>query len=202
MYIRRTHSSNSATGERYATHRLVQSERVGGRVRQLTLLNLGRHFALPPEEWPALCARLEELRRGQGALLASAGPVEREAQRLFARLLARQGVTPPATSRTAGGDVQAVDIDSLELSRPRSVGVESVALWAMAEVNFVELLQDLGLSGPQRALIVGAIIGRMAAPARNGRPTAGWASAVGWGNCWSSTSRPPPWRRSTGPRTC
>ena len=140
MYIRRTHSSNSATGERYATHRLVPSERVGGRVRQLTLLNLGRHFALPPEEWPALCARLEELRSGQGALLASAGPVEREAQRLFARLLARQGVTPPATSRTAGGDVQAVDIDSLELSRPRSVGVESVALWAMAEVRFVERL--------------------------------------------------------------
>jgi transposase len=32
------------------------------------------------------------------------------------------------------------------------------------EVNFVALLQDLGLSGPQRALIVGAIIGRMAAP--------------------------------------
>ena len=42
--------------------------------------------------------------------------------------------------------------------------MESVALWAMAEVNFVELLQDLGLSGPQRALIVGAIIGRLAAP--------------------------------------
>jgi hypothetical protein len=163
MYIRRTHTSNSATGERYTTHRLVQSERVGGRVRQVTLLNLGRHFALPPEEWPALCARLDELRRGQGALLISAGPVEREAQRLFARLLARQGVAPQ-TGGPAGGDVQAVDVDSLELSRPRSVGVESVALWAMAEVRFVELLQGLGLSGPQRALIVGAVVGRMAAP--------------------------------------
>ena len=164
MYIRRTHTSNSATGETYTTHRLVQSERVGGRVRQLTLLNLGRHFALPREEWPALCARLDELRCGQGALLASAGPVEREAQRLFARLLARQGVAPHPVSHPAGGDVQAVDVDSLELSRPRSVGVESVALWAMTEVNFLELLQDLGLSAPQRALIVGAIIGRMAAP--------------------------------------
>jgi hypothetical protein len=70
MYIRRTHTSNSATGERYTTHRLVQSERVGGRVRQVTLLNLGRQFTLPQEEWPALCARLEELRSGQGALLA------------------------------------------------------------------------------------------------------------------------------------
>jgi len=61
MYIRRTHTTNSATGERYTTHRLVQSERVGGRVRQVTLLNLGRQFTLPQEEWPALCARLEEL---------------------------------------------------------------------------------------------------------------------------------------------
>jgi hypothetical protein len=103
MYIRRTPTSNSATGERYTTHRLVQSERVGGRVRQVTLLNLGRHFALPPEEWPALCARLEELRRGQCALLAGSGPVEREAQRLFARLLARQGVAPPTGGPAGGG---------------------------------------------------------------------------------------------------
>ena len=201
MYIRRTPTSNSATGERYTTHRLVQSERVGGRVRQVTLLNLGRHFALPPEEWPALCARLEELRRGQCALLAGSGPVEREAQRLFARLLARQGEAPP-TGGPAGGDVQAVDVDSLELSRPRSVGVESVALWAMAQVQFVEQLQQVGLSGPQRALIIGAIIGRRPFPARNGRPTAGWVSAVGWGNCWRSISKPSLWHRSTARRTC
>ena len=58
MYIRRTHTSNSATGERYTTHRLVQSERRGGRVRQVTLLNLGRHFALPPEAWPP-CVRID-----------------------------------------------------------------------------------------------------------------------------------------------
>ena len=164
MYIRRTHTTNSATGERYTTHRLVQSERVGGRVRQVTLLNLGRQFTLSQEEWPALCARLDELRSGQGALLTGSGPVEREAQRLFARLLARQGVAPPTAGGTDGGDVQAVDVDSLELSRPRSVGVESVALWAMAEVSFIALLEHLGLSGPQRALIVGAIIGRMAVP--------------------------------------
>jgi len=73
MYIRRTHTTNSATGERYTTHR------VGGRVRQVTLLNLGRRFTLPEEEWPALCARLDELRSGQGALLTGAGSVEREA---------------------------------------------------------------------------------------------------------------------------
>ena len=46
MYIRRTHTNNSITGERYFTYRLVKSERVGGSTRQSTLLNLGRHFAI------------------------------------------------------------------------------------------------------------------------------------------------------------
>jgi hypothetical protein len=166
MYIRRTQTRNSATGEAYYTHRLVQSVRVGSQVRQTTLLNLGRHFAPAQEEWPALCARLEELRSGQGALLGGVGSmrVEREAQRLFARWLARQPVAATTASAPSTPDVQAIDVDSVELSRPRTVGVESVGLWAMAEVDFVGLLQALGLTGPQRALIVGAIIGRMAAP--------------------------------------
>lgn len=167
MYIRRTQTRNSATGEAYYTHRLVQSVRVGSQVRQTTLLNLGRHFALAPEEWPALCARLEELLSGQGALLGGMGSVrvEREAERLAARWLARQPAPAAANaSAVRAPDVQAVDVDSLALSRPRTVGVEAVGLWAMAEVDFVGLLQALGLTGPQRALIVGAIIGRMAAP--------------------------------------
>jgi Transposase DDE domain len=166
MYIRRTQTRHSATGEAYYTQRLVQSVRVGSQVRQTTLLNLGRHFALAQEEWPALCARLEELRSGQGALLGGVGSmrVEREAQRLFARLLARQPVAATTASAASTPDVQAIDVDSVELSRPRTVGVESVGLWAMAEVDFIGLLQALGLTGPQRALIVGAISGRMAAP--------------------------------------
>ncbi len=131
------------------------------------MLNLGQHFALAQEEWPALCARLEELRHGQGALLGGVGLalVERDAQRLCALLSARQPVTATTvpTAPVAAFALQVVDIDTLELSRARTVGVESVALWALAEVAFVPLLQDLGLSGPQRALIVGALIGRMAA---------------------------------------
>ncbi len=43
-----------------------------------------------------------------------------------------------------------VDVDSLELVRPRSVGVEHVALWAMRQLRPPSLLEELGLSGPQR----------------------------------------------------
>ena len=36
--------------------------------------------------------------------------------------------------------MQAVDVNSLEWVRPRSVAVEPIGLWAMRQVSFVELL--------------------------------------------------------------
>ena len=168
MYIRRTQTRNTSTGERYFTHRLVRSERVGARVRQVTLLNLGRHFAVPQADWPGLCARVEELLSGQASLLggASALSVEREAQRIAALLLARQGVSSaaPAAPGAALAAAEPVLVDSLTLHRPRTVGVEAVGLWAMDQVQFIALLTELGLSGPQRAAVLGVILGRMAAP--------------------------------------
>ena len=179
MYVRRTQTRSTATGETYFTHRLVRSERHGRKVRAVTVLNLGRHFPVPQEHWPALCARIEELVYGQQALLPMDSPpsVEVAAQRYAALLLARQGehqaAAAEATTTAVSADVQSVDVDSLELTRPRSVGVEQVALWAMQAVGFIELLMGLGLSGPLRSLILGVIIGRMAHPASE-RATRRW----------------------------
>jgi hypothetical protein len=189
MYIRRTQTRNRATGEAYHTHRLVRSTRVGGKVRQVTLLNLGRHFAVAPGDWPTLCVRLEELLSGQGVLLEGtlAPALEREAQRIGAQLLARHPVTaaaptPDAVPAPAAAPLlETIEVDSLLLSRPRSVGVEAVALWAMAQVAFVPLLETLGLNGPTRTAIVGAVIARMAAPGSE-RETRRWlieASGLG-----------------------
>ncbi|MDD2740947.1 MAG: hypothetical protein PHV02_01615 [Rhodocyclaceae bacterium] len=47
MFIRTTRTRNSTTGETYITLRLVESRRVGGKVRQVTRLNLGRQFTFP-----------------------------------------------------------------------------------------------------------------------------------------------------------
>lgn len=168
MYIRRTQTRNTTTGERYCTHRLVRSERTAeGKVRQVTVLNLGRHFAIEQEHWPLLCARLEQLLSGQPQLLAVDCPaaVEREAQRCAARCLAQQGQNlQEASGAGAAADVQAVDVESLQLLRPRTVGVEQVGLWAMEQVGFIELLEELGFNGPQRSAVLGSVIGRMAAP--------------------------------------
>ena len=169
MFIRRTQTRNASSGERYHTYRLVRSERIGGKVKQLTLLNLGRHFDVDQAHWPTLCTRLEELLGGQADLVPRDGTasVERHAQRIAAQLVARGQGNPsqsPAPEGAPGGDVQSVDVDSMALVRPRSVGVEAAALWAMQQVDFQALLREQGFTGPQRAAALGSIIGRMAAP--------------------------------------
>lgn len=162
MYIRRTLTRSLPTGEQYYSHRLVRSERIGGRVRQVTLLNLGQNFLVAPNQWEALCARIEEVLGGHmaaGALMGDPA-VEREAQRLAALLLTRQArVLPLGFAQTS----EPLDLASLELARARSVGVELVALWAVRELRLSELFEGVGMSRRQVSATVGMIVGQMAA---------------------------------------
>ena len=171
MFVRRTQTRATANGERYFTHRLVCSQRNGARVRQRTLLNLGRHFAVPPSDWRLLCSRVEQILSSQHALPLADVPreIEREANCIAAQLLARQvalpgAEKPPEDATDSDQDLRTIDIDSLELLRPRSVGVEQVGLWAMEQVQLIPLLKRLGFNGRQCAAAVGSIIARMAAP--------------------------------------
>ncbi len=120
LFVPRTPTRPRAKGqEPHFTDRLVHSVRYGSKVRQRTLLNLGRHFALPCGDGPALCAHVE-------------------------RILAPQR--------------------SLEFEAC-SPAVEDIALWAMRQLRLPPLLEEVGLSGPQRAAVLGSLVGRMAAPA-------------------------------------
>ena len=163
MFIRQTKTSNATSGEAYFTFRLVASERIGGKVRQQTLLNLGRNFSLPRDQWPQLCARIEEILAGQMTLLPSSSTIETLAQRYAARLVAgRQAAAP--SKETAGGQYHEVDVDSLQLVRPRSVGVEHVGLAALGWLELPRILAEAGFNGIQQAAALGSVIGRMAVP--------------------------------------
>jgi hypothetical protein len=183
MFIRRARTRNKATGEAYFSHRLVASVRTGKQVRQVTLLNLGRHFDLPQPDWPRLCARIDTLLAGQPGILPEPEVIEVLAQRFAARLIAAQPdpgepaaaasapsapepaqPAPSAASATPGPIYAEVDVASLQLTRPRAVGVEAVGLAAMEWLGIDRVLTDLGLNGVQRDAAAGLLIGRMAAP--------------------------------------
>ena len=168
MFIRRTRTRTGDRGEVYYSHRLVRSERSGEKVRQRTLLNLGSDFPVERGHWAVLCARIQQLLDRQGELVPLSCPeeVERHAQRIAAQLL-----NSAPSGGTGGADLQTVDVGSLELIRPRSVGVEHVGLWAMERLGLEALLERLGFNGTQRALAMATVIARMAAP---GSERASW----------------------------
>ena len=182
MFIRRTKTRTVGTQDHYFTFRLVKSVRIGNKVRQRTLLNLGAHFDLPPAQWPLLYQRLDDLLAGQATLMDYPEAVDNHAQRIVAQLISRQAETSPDADDTSStGDQQSVDVDSLQLVRPRTVGVEHVGLWAMEQVGLRALLAQLGLNSRQQAAAMGSIIGRLAAPGSE-RATHRWlrdTSALG-----------------------
>jgi transposase len=163
MYIRRTTIKSRRTGQPYFTYRLVESVREAGRVRQRTVLNLGRHFEVPRGQWPALARRIEALVGGQSELFIDLDARwEPLAQQLAAQVIrARAGEDP---SEGSAPNFQRVDVETVDVVRPRSVAVEHVALAAWGQMGLDEKLTALGFSGPQRAAAIGNVIGRMVVP--------------------------------------
>jgi hypothetical protein len=129
----------------------------------------------------------------QPGLLAETKPIETLAQRYAARLMADRPAAREATLRTdpppalgpnaalssppadfaepafrwrqpSWRNARKVDIASLQLTRPRSVGVEAVGLAAIGWIGLTPVLQSLGFNGVQRAAVAASVIGRMAAP--------------------------------------
>ena len=137
MFIRRTRTR--ADGE-YFTFRLVRSERIGDKVRQRTLPDLGRHFNVAQGDWRMLCRRIDEILAARLPLSPDIPPeLKAHAQRITTALLAggRVGAASPPPDR--GHDIQHIHADSLEVLRPRSVGVEHAGPWAMEKLALPDL---------------------------------------------------------------
>lgn len=170
MFIRCTTIKTSKSGETYKSFRLVESERVNGKVKQRTLINLGRYFDVPQSQWQALSKRIDQLLTGQSAFLS----IELDAQlEELAQRYAAQVIASRSTVSDEDIKFEAVDIGSLALVRPRRVGIEALALHAVKQLTLDDKLAALGFNQRQVAAALGNIIGRMATPASE-LATHGW----------------------------
>ena len=151
MYIRKTQIQKKKAGGHYYTYRIVESQRIGAKVAQRILLNLGADFFFPEEQWPMLTNRIQEILHGQHPLLEIDSEIEKWANRYAARIIARQ----QDETDCSGVDYREINVESLEMSRPRSVGCEHVALEALRLLKLDTKLDELGFTGPQAALAIG-----------------------------------------------
>ncbi len=164
MYIRQTTTRRKKDGSSYQSFRLVDSTRVGSNVKQRTLLNLGTDFSLPRDQWKALTDRIESILHHQPSFFAVDETIEAEAQRIASNLLKREKEYAPVETEPSAVDYQSVDVDSVQSSELRSVGVEHLAYDALKSLELDTKLSSLGLNASEVSTAIGTIIGRMAAP--------------------------------------
>lgn len=169
MFIRKTQIQKKKAGGHYYTYRIVESQRIGKKVTQRTLLNQGADFSFSEEQWPILTKRIQEILRGQQSLLKIDYEIEKWACNYAARILTRQ----QEESRDNGLDYRQIDVDSIEMNRARSIGCEHVTLEALRLLELDTKLGESGFTGPQAALAIGTLIGRACHPASE-RDTHRW----------------------------
>jgi transposase len=164
MYIRQTTTRSKKDGSNYQSYRLVESFRVGNKVKQQTLLNLGTEFSVSRDSWDELTNRIEAILHHQPSLFPLDESIEAEAQRIASKLLLRNKEYAPSNEDNTTADYCTVDIDSLESSELRSAGLEHMAYAALQSLQLESQLAALGLNDSEVAAAIGTIIGRMIMP--------------------------------------
>ena len=161
MFIRRT-KTRSVKGKDYYSYRLVQSERIDGKVRPKTLLNLGANFAVPQEQWGAVTQLAESLLQGQPTLFSTEPEVQAAARDLVSGLRARGFSRVESTAEQDA--IATVDLDTLGHEDARSVGCERLCLHALEELGLPSLLRKLGVSERDTRIALALVIAKMAHP--------------------------------------
>ena len=173
MYIVKTTTKKSAKGTPYPSYRIVMSERVMGKVKQRTLLNIGSHFELPQPLWSQLCQRIDAILHGRLTLLPANKEIEKYAQKFAARMITERSV--PAIERGVGNAChtgkKTVENSTVEMIltetdsvMPRSVGVEHVSLHAAKQLQLHELFENIGFTQDQITMALAIIVARMSKP--------------------------------------
>jgi transposase len=112
-----------------------------------------------------LVQRIEAILSGQRNLFKLPMKIETAAQHYAASIIeSRAEVHDLISGKHDRPDYHCIDINSLEMMRPRSVGIEHVSLVALKQLRLDNKLKELGFNKHQLNAAIGAIIGRMAVP--------------------------------------
>ena len=135
MFIRAT-KTHTTDGKPVRSHRLVLSQRIGDKVRQRTLLNLGTDYPVPKEKWREVAELAEALLHGRPPLLQAVPDVQAAAEDIVAKLRARGFRAEAMQEEARKPEIATVDLDTLEHENPRTVGCERLCLKALDDLGF------------------------------------------------------------------
>ena len=163
MYIRAT-KTHTKGGKAARSCRLCRSVRIGDKVSQETLLNLGVDYPVPKRQWRDVVLVTETLLAGRRPMLPVPPDIEAAAEDLVRRLRAT-GLAPAAPERQ-GRDwaLATVDLNTLEHEDTRTVGGERVCLAGLEELGFRDLLHAQGVRLRDARIATALVVAKMLHP--------------------------------------
>ena len=167
MYIR-TKPRTLKSGKKACTYSLVESHRVQGSPKQRTILNLGKDFNLPREQWPALMQFVMDELRGYARL-----PMEDEVLLQTGQDILRRLKNIGYNIHAPRDDRDAILTHEVHHSDTRTVGGERVALSALRTLGFPQILRTLKFNEDQINWAIALVVGRMLSPGSE-RQTYNW----------------------------
>lgn len=163
MYIRKTVSkSKKYQDQKYYTYRLVESVRIGKKVKQQTLLNLGADFSVDQSLWSDLSKRIEDIIKGRSSLFSLDKEIESLAQQYALQILSSKAQS--VEDENDGAVYEAVDLDTITHSNVKSIGVEHLLYEMIRELGLDEKLGALEVTPMQFNAALGVMIAKAAAP--------------------------------------
>ena len=161
MFICQTTTRRTAN-RTYRSVRLVESLRVGRKVQQKALLNLGANFAIPKAQWAELVETIEARLAGYEFLFEPAPELTATAEAIVQKLRSREMVQ--AADEALMGDTANVQLDSLEMDNGRSVGCKRLALEALEFRRFSQAFKDVGMPDRDARITMVMVIAHMVHP--------------------------------------
>ena len=151
MFLKRITKPDRKGEKIYTYYRLVHSYKIGKKIRQQTIINLGKLENLPKESHKLLADRIEAMLTGsESVFFDTPGDVETLA-REFTKKIIEKGIFPVkkkkmSISEELETDFQEIDMNSIDQLESKTIGGEWLVKQAFNKFGLSDLFSSIGMS--------------------------------------------------------
>jgi len=142
----------------------MESQRIGDKVKKITLLNLGSDFSIDQEHWANLSKRIEDIINKTPSLFELDKDLESLAQQYAARLVLLKAKKQNSTMQEDNNRYKEIDTTSVDNSDSKDIGCEHIIYETIKELELDTKLKELGFTNVQLNSAIGTIVAKMINP--------------------------------------
>lgn len=169
MYIRRIEKKNKGSEKIYHYYRLVHGYKIGSKVRQQTLLNMGKLEDCPVRKHKLLADRIEMLLTGASSLFYNVDESIEALAHRYVSEIQEKGLFPGKKRKSSIGkaperNFEEINLDSIEEEQSREIGGEWLCKQAFDTLGLGALFSGIGMNETQVSMAQMLLIAKLIHP--------------------------------------